>query len=359
MMRAIEAERGVSQRHPSSAVAITALIAVAAILVGIGLGPVAISPPEALAIAAAQLGMGERAALDPLHVAVFESIRLPRVLMGFLAGGALAVAGAALQGVFRNPLADPGLIGVSAGAAFGAVCVIVFGPRVFATLTPVALAWALPAAAFVCGLLATAIVYAAARHEGRVIIPTMLLAGVALSAIAMAGIGWLTFLADDAQLRTLTFWTMGSVGGATWAQIAPSAVLILGAGLVLFALARPLDALAFGEDGARHLGFDSDRTTMMAAGAGAVAVAAAVAACGVIGFIGLVAPHLVRLVAGPRHAIVLPAAGLVGGALVVLADTLARLVVAPAELPLGVVTALIGGPFFFWLLLRHKGRRLA
>ena len=284
---------------------------------------------------------------------------MPRVVLGFLAGAGLAVAGAALQGVFRNPLADPGLIGVSAGAAMGAVGVIVLGPHFLAAWDPSAVAWVLPIAAFVCGLIATAIVYAAARHDGRVVIPTMLLAGVALSAIAMAAIGWLTFLADDAQLRMLTFWTMGSVGGATWAQIGPSAVLIGGSIIVLLALARPLDALALGEDGARHLGFDPGRATAVAAAASAIAVGAAVAACGVIGFIGLVAPHLVRLIAGPRHAIVLPGAALLGGGLVVLADTLARLVVAPAELPLGVVTALIGGPFFFWLLMRDKARGLS
>jgi iron complex transport system permease protein len=333
--------------------------AVLALLIGVGLGPVSITPGEAIAILAARFGFGDADLLDPMQVAVLESIRLPRVLMGFLAGAALAMAGASLQGVFRNPLADPGLIGVSAGAAFGAVGVIVLGPVVLTQLTPEALSWALPIAAFVCGLIATGIVYAAARHEGRVIIPTMLLAGVALSAIAMAGIGWLTFLADDAQLRLLTFWTMGSVGGATWAQIGPSVVLIGAASLLLLALARPLDALALGEDGARHLGFDPGRTTALAAAAGAVAVGAAVAACGVIGFVGLVAPHLVRLAAGPRHAVVLPGAALLGGGLVVLADTIARLVVAPAELPLGVVTALIGGPFFFWLLLRDKARRLS
>lgn len=333
--------------------------AVLAVLVGVGLGPVAITPGEAVSIAAARFGFEDASLLDPMQVAVLESIRLPRVLMGFLAGAALAMAGAALQGVFRNPLADPGLIGVSAGAAFGAVAVIVLGPIIMTFLTPEWLAWALPIAAFLCGLIATGIVYIAARHEGRVIISTMLLAGVALSAIAMAGIGWLTFLADDAQLRMLTFWTMGSVGGATWAHIGPSVVLIGAASIVLLALARPLDALALGEDGARHLGFDPGRTTALAAAAGAVAVGAAVAACGVIGFVGLVAPHLVRLAAGPRHAIVLPGAALLGGGLVVLADTLARFAVAPAELPLGVVTALIGGPFFFWLLICDKARRLS
>jgi iron complex transport system permease protein len=333
--------------------------ACAAVLIGVGLGPVAILPGEAVAIFAARFGLGDAANLDPTHVAVLESIRLPRVVLGFLAGAGLAVAGAALQGVFRNPLADPGLIGVSAGAAMGAVGVIVLGPHFFAAWAPSTVAWVLPIAAFVCGLIATVIVYAAARHDGRVVIPTMLLAGVALSAIAMAAIGWLTFLADDAQLRMLTFWTMGSVGGATWAQIGPSAVLIGGSIIVLLALARLLDALALGEDGARHLGFDPDRATAVGAAASAIAVGAAVAACGVIGFIGLVAPHLVRLIAGPRHAIVLPGAALLGGGLVVLADTLARLVVAPAELPLGVVTALIGGPFFFWLLMRDKARGLS
>jgi len=345
--------------RPIGVVLACALLAVAAVLVGLGLGPVAIAPADIVAILMARLGLGDTGAVDAVHVAVLETIRLPRVLLGFLAGAALALAGAALQGVFRNPLADPGLIGVSAGAALGAVTVIVLGGGILAGLPPALGAWGLPAAAFAGGLIATGIVYLAARHDGRVVIPTMLLAGVALSAIAMAGIGWLTFLADDAQLRTLTFWTMGSVGGASLSVLVPSAVLIGASGLVLLGLARSLDALAIGEDGARHLGFDPGRTTAIAASAGAVAVGTAVAACGVIGFVGLIAPHLVRMAAGPRHALVLPASALVGGALVVLADTLARLVVAPAELPLGVVTALIGGPFFLWLLLRDKARGLA
>lgn len=326
------------------------------VLAGLGVGAVALSPGEIAAVIARRLGLD--VAVSAQSVAVFEAIRAPRVVLATIAGAGLALAGAAIQGVFRNPLADPGLIGVSPGAAFGAVFVIVMGDRLFGGLGPELRSWLLPLAAFSTGLIATAIVYLASRHEGRVIVPVMLLAGVAISAIAAAGIGWLTFLADENQLRMLTFWTLGSVGGASWVSVAPTLLLVTGASLGLLRLQRDLNALALGEVEARHLGFDPNRAATLVALLAAVAVGAVVAACGIVGFVGLVAPHLVRLMAGPDHRIVLPGAALLGAALLVFADTLARTIVSPAELPLGVVTALVGGPFFFWLLLRDKQRTL-
>jgi iron complex transport system permease protein len=234
-----------------------------------------IAPQDIMQIIAARLGLIDPGAIDPTSQAVFETIRAPRIVLGFLAGAALALSGAALQGVFRNPLADPGLIGVSPGAALGAVGVIVLGPSMLADAPAALQGLMLPIAAFICGLAVTALVYVAARHDGRVIASSMLLAGVAASAIAMAGIGWLSFLASDDQLRLLTFWTLGSLGGASWPILGPTAILIAAASIALLSLPRSLDALAFGEDAARHLGFEPSRTTLIAAFAAAVAVGAA------------------------------------------------------------------------------------
>lgn len=327
------------------------------VLLALGIGAVALSPAEIVSLLMERLGLGVSDA-SPAERAVFEAIRAPRVVLAVAVGAALGASGAAVQGVFRNPLADPGLIGVSPGAALGAVLVIVLGPVLFGQIDSAWRPWLLPAAAFVGGLGATFIVYMAARAEGRLIVSTMLLAGVAVGAISGAGLGWLTFLSDEEQLRTLTFWSLGSVGGATWASVFPAALLIGAAVAMLLGLRRSLNALALGESEARHLGFDPTKTAALTAVLAAVAVGAAVAACGIVGFVGLIAPHLVRLMAGPDHRIVLPGAALLGAALLVFADTLARTVVAPAELPLGVVTALVGGPFFFWLLLKDKRRSL-
>lgn len=345
------------RRRAASVLMGLSIVLASVVLLALGIGAVALSPAEIVSLLLERLGLGVADAAMAER-AVFEAIRAPRVLLAVAAGAALGVSGAAVQGVFRNPLADPGLIGVSPGAALGAVSVIVLGPALFGQIDPAFRPWLLPVAAFVGGLGATFIVYMAARAEGRVIVSTMLLAGVAVGAIAGAGLGWLTFLSDEEQLRTLTFWTLGSVGGATWASVLPAILLIGAAVVALLGLQRSLNALALGEAEARHLGFDPTRTAALTAVLAAVAVGAAVAACGIVGFVGLIAPHLVRLMAGPDHRIVLPGAALLGAALLVFADTLARTVVAPAELPLGVVTALVGGPFFFWLLLKDKRRAL-
>lgn len=343
------------RRRATGVLTALSIVLAAVVLLALGIGAVALSLADIFSLLMERLGLGTADA-TLAERAVFEAIRAPRVVLALAAGAALGASGAAVQGVFRNPLADPGLIGVSPGAALGAVSVIVLGPALFGPIDPAWRPWLLPAAAFVGGLGATFIVYVAARAEGRVIVSTMLLAGVAVGAISAAGLGWLTFLSNEEQLRTLTFWTLGSVGGATWASVFPTTILIGAAVAALLGLQRSLNALALGESEARHLGFDPTRTAAATAMLAAIAVGAAVATCGIVGFVGLIAPHLVRLTAGPDHCIVLPGAALLGAALLVFADTIARAVVAPAELPLGVVTALVGGPFFFWLLLKDKRR---
>nr|MBV6629115.1 iron ABC transporter permease [Oceanococcus sp. HetDA_MAG_MS8] len=329
--------------------ACSVLIATAA---AVAVGPIRVDLLSLLHIGLQAIGIGDQHQIDPIVTGVVQSIRAPRAVLGLLAGASLGIAGAAMQGFFRNPLADPGLIGVSAGGALAAVAVIVLGGG---ALAGVALSTTLlPLAAFVGALATVALIYGLSLWDGRVIVATMLLAGVAANALAFSGIGYLTFLADDNQLRDLTFWTLGSLGGATWARVMPAALAMVVAIAGLLRLQRPLNALLMGETDARCLGVDAESTKRQAAVFTALGVGAATAVCGIVSFVGLVVPHLVRLLAGPDHRVVLPGSALLGGSLILGADLIARIAVAPAELPLGVVTAALGAPFFLWLLLRNK-----
>jgi len=282
---------------------------------------------------------------------IIQQIRLPRTLLGLCVGAVLALCGAAMQGLFRNPLADPGLIGVSSGAALGAAFAIV-GSVMLGGIPQTFAPYFLSLCAFIGGLLVTALVYRLGRRGGQTQVATMLLAGIALTALAGALIGLLTYLADDATLRSLTFWNLGSLNGASYPRLWPLLLITVVVLLWLPRRAKALNALLLGESEARHLGFAVERLKRELVLCTALGVGAAVAAAGLIGFIGLVVPHLVRLVAGPEHRVLLPACALAGASLLLLADCAARLALAPAELPIGIVTALIGAPFFIGLLLR-------
>lgn len=336
--------------------ALLALFLVGCALLNLGVGAVRIAPDQIGTIVLATVGIETGVAVDARQRAVLLNIRAPRVALGMLVGAALAVAGAALQGLFRNPLADPGLIGVSSGAALAAVATIVAGGAIAGVQGALG-TWLLPLAAFSGGVTVTLFVYALATRGGRTDVATMLLAGVAINAVAGAGTGLFIFAADDAQLRDITFWSLGSLGGATWRTLAAAAPLMLVATVVLPRLASGLNAFALGEAEARHLGINTQIVKIATVFLAAAAVGAAVSVSGIIGFVGLVVPHLVRLAAGPDHRLLLPASALLGAALLLLADLFARTVVVPTELPIGIVTAIVGGPFFLWLLLR--GRRLA
>ena len=288
------------------------------------------------------------------RVIVYD-IRLPRVVMGVLIGAALAVSGAVLQGLFRNPLADPGLVGVSAGSSLGAVAVIVLGATVLGPLTALFGNFALPLAAFVGGLATTLALYRISTRQGRTSVATMLLAGIALAALAMAFTGMLIFMADDRQLRDLTFWSLGSLAGATWQKIGVIAPIIVVALAATPFLARGLNALALGEATASHLGIPVQRLKYVAIVAVSAAVGASVAVSGGIGFVGIVVPHLLRLLIGPDNRYLLPSSALLGASMLLLADAVSRTIVAPAELPIGIVTAAAGAPFFLWILLRKRG----
>ncbi|SOC82285.1 iron complex transport system permease protein [Ensifer adhaerens] len=312
------------------------------------------SNASALAVAAHWLGLAAHDAIAPRDLLIVEQIRLPRVVMGLLVGAALAVSGAVMQGIFRNPLADPGLAGVSAGAGLGAAVMIVLGG---ALALPVAGAFAyaaLPGAAFLGGLLTTTVLYGLSTRLGRTSIATMLLAGIALGALSNSATGLLVYMADDKQLRDLTFWSMGSLGGATWPRIAMLTLVVGASFSVLPFMARGLNALALGEAAAWHMGISVERLKRSAIVIVAAMTGVSVAVSGGIGFVGIVVPHILRLAVGPNHRVLLPASALLGGALLVLADAVARTVAAPAELPIGIITALAGAPFFLWLLLRRR-----
>ncbi|MFN3280681.1 MAG: FecCD family ABC transporter permease, partial [Tabrizicola sp.] len=259
-----------------------------------------------------------------------------------------------LQGLFRNPLADPGIVGINVGAGLGAVLAIVLGGLLPAGLLAVLGGWLVPVAAFLGGWAATLLLYRIATQGGRTDVALMLLAGIALAALAGAAVGVMVYLADDRQLRDLTFWSMGSLAGATWAKLA-AALPLVGLALILAPrLARGLNALALGEAQALHMGVDVQRLKRGAVFASAAATGAAVAVSGGIGFVGLVVPHLLRLAMGPDHRRLLPNAALLGAGLLVLADLMSRQIVAPAELPIGIITALVGAPVFLWILLRQR-----
>jgi iron complex transport system permease protein len=286
---------------------------------------------------------------------VLWDIRLPRLLLGSLIGAALAVGGAVMQGMFRNPLADPGLVGVGSGAALGAVSMIVLGGLQPAWLQAAAGSHLVALAAFLGGWVTTLILYRTATRAGRTSIATMLLAGIALGALAQAVTGTLIFIADDRQLRDLTFWSLGSLAGASWTKLRTAGPIIVLALAAAPFLARGLNALALGEAAAGHLGVPVERLKTLAILTVAGATGAAVAVAGGIGFVGIVVPHLLRLAAGPDHRHLLINAGLLGASLLLFADAISRLVVAPAELPIGIVTAILGAPVFLWILLRRRG----
>lgn len=341
--------RGRVRRRGNLTVVVTLAVAlVVASTLSLALGAVAVSPGRVVAVLAARAGVDLGVAPTDPQAAVVWAIRLPRVLLGILVGAGLAASGAALQGVFRNPLADPGIIGVSSGAAVGAVAVIVGGLVAFGSAS-------VPLAAFAGALAAALAVYTLARSGRRTEVVTLVLCGVAVNAIAGAAIGFATFLADDAQLRSLVFWSLGSLGGATWKGLGAAAPFLLAGTLALTAFGRPLNLLALGEREARHLGLRTEATRLAVIALAALTTGAAVAVSGIVGFVGLVVPHLVRLVTGPDHRVVLVASAVGGALALVLADLAARTLAVPAELPLGVVTGAAGGPFFLWLL--HRTRR--
>lgn len=301
-------------------------------------------------------GLNPNPAYDPKNeqaLAVLGFIRLPRILLANLAGAGLALSGATLQALFRNPLADPGLLGISSGAALGAGLMIVMGTVWFGIGTSWAMQFAIPLAAFSGALFTALMVHTLSKGTAQWMPSNTLLAGIAVNALAGAGIGLLSYLADDAALRNFTFWSLGSLASATWELMIPVCLLVLPGLILLLRLAAPLNMILLGEAEAGHAGVDVGRLRKSVIGLSTLCIGALVAVTGVIGFVGLVAPHLVRLVIGPDHRHLLPGSALLGALLLGSADLGARMLAAPAELPIGLLTSLIGGPFFLWLIRRE------
>ncbi|KOO15346.1 iron ABC transporter permease [Vibrio xuii] len=287
---------------------------------------------------------------------VIHEIRFPRTVLCMLVGAILAVCGTVMQGLFRNPLAEPGIIGVSAGASLGAALAIVL----FADLSnqyPQFMNFAaVPVFAFLGGALTTVLVYKLGTSKMGTSVTIMLLAGVAISALSGAGIGFMNFIADDQMLRDLSLWSMGSLAGANWSSIMLCAVTLVGLMVIFIKKSMALNALLLGEAEASHLGIPVQRLKRQLILLTAVGVGITVSVSGMIGFIGLVIPHLGRMLSGPDHRTLLPISALMGALLLTFADMFSRIAVAPAELPVGIVTALIGAPFFIYLLFKQKGK---
>jgi iron complex transport system permease protein len=321
------------------------------VLVALRTGAVDLSLRTIAAIVASLFGVPLPADVSTNDATVLLAIRLPRVVLGVAAGAGLSAAGAALQAMFRNPLADPMLIGVSSGAALAVTATIVVGGGALYAAGP----FALPLAGFAGGLATTVLLYRLATFEGATSLATMLLAGIALNALAFAGIGLLSTLATNDALRSIAFWNFGSLAGAGWPSVGVVVVSVIASIALLVRLAPGLNALAFGEREARHLGFATEALKRATIALTALMAGVVVATCGVIGFIALVAPHIARVLGGADNRIVVPGAALVGASLLVAGDVVGRSLLAPAELPIGIVSAFVGAPFFLWLLTRQRG----
>ncbi|OFS94702.1 ABC transporter permease [Stenotrophomonas sp. HMSC10F06] len=320
-----------------------------AVIASFAVGPLRLPPMEVLQAIGGKLGLGDPASVSTRDLAVVWQLRIPRALLGAMVGAALAMAGASLQGLFGNPLADPGIVGVTQGAALGAVSAIVLGAGAFG-------AWTLPLAAFAGAGGAITLTYLLARPGQGSGTATLLLVGIAIAAFCSAVIGFLTYIASESELQSLVFWQMGSLAQADWMDvIAVAPVFVLGT-IALLRLATPLDMLALGERQAQHLGLDVKRIRLKLIAFSALLVGAAVAFAGSIGFVGLVVPHVVRLLVGPGHRWLLPVSAVAGALLIVVADTAARTLDPPSEIPLGLFSAALGAPFFLWLVMRRRHR---
>ena len=324
-------------------------VLILAVMISAVMGQLDVSPGDVVGSILSWMGIPTSLApTDPVVSATLEVVRFPRIVMALSVGAALAVAGALMQAVFGNPLAEPGVVGVSSGAALGASTAIVFG--ISAAGGGVALL------AFLGGLGATLLVYAVARAGGRTEVVTLLLTGIAINAFAQAGLAFVLFLADTASREQIVFWQLGSLAGSVWSEVLiVLPVLLLGTVLAVL-MAHRLDLLALGERNARHLGVDVEQLRIIAIVLVALLTGVAVAFAGIIAFVGLVVPHIIRMALGPSHRGLLIASAVGGGALLAIADLLTRTIVQGADLPIGMLTALAGGPFFFGLLYQQRRR---
>ena len=330
-----------------SATLLMGLVATFSIVVG----------PMTISVADSFKGLTPWANELPTHIQlVIHQIRLPRTILCMVVGAILAISGTVMQGLFRNPLAEPGIIGVSAGAGLGAAIAIVVFSSVAMQYPLLMNIAAVPLFAFLGGALTTLLVYSLGTSRNGTSVAVMLLAGVAIGALSGAGIGYLNFIATDQMLRDLSLWSMGSLAGATWSSIVLAAMSLLILLTIFMRNAKGLNALLLGEAEAGHLGVNTQKLKRRMILLTAAGVGVTVSIAGMIGFIGLIVPHLGRMLTGPDHKVLLPLSALMGALLLTIADMIARVAVTPAELPVGIVTAMIGAPFFLYLLFQQRGR---
>lgn len=301
-----------------------------------------------------KIGLCRATPIDELYGGVIDLVRWPRTLLGIFVGAALGISGAAIQAIFRNPLAEPGLIGVSAGASLVAASIIAFEAMLFASLGQLFGHYLLAVGAFAGAGIATWVVYRISLHDGKPHIGTMILAGVAINALAGSLTGLISFLSDEQQLRTITFWMLGSLGGASWEAVWTMVPFVLFAAVGLPFLAKALNVFSLGEQEASQLGQNPQRVKILVIILCTMAVGAAVSVSGIIGFVGLLVPHAVRMLGGSDNRYVLPASALLGSIILTVADLIARTIAIPSEIPIGVVTALLGTPLFLYILIRDK-----
>jgi iron complex transport system permease protein len=317
-------------------------------------GAVGIPLKEVLVILGKKFGLFSQWPVSAQYEGVLNIVRIPRVLLGLLVGAALGISGAAIQGIFRNPLAEPSLIGISAGASLMAVLIIVLELSLFAGLSNLLGYYLLVFGAFAGAGIASLIVYQLSRNEGKSNVATMLLAGIAINALAGALTGLVTFAADDHQLRNITFWMLGSLAGATWETVLTISPFVMIPLLLLPPMGKALNTFALGELQASQLGLKINKVKRNIVILSTMAVGASVAVSGIISFVGLLVPHTVRLLIGVDNKQVLPASALCGALMLTLADMLCRTLLAPVELPIGVITALLGTPLFLYILVKDK-----
>jgi len=343
------------QNKKSLSLSILSTALVFVMIIAIGTGAMHMSPLQVIGILLKGIGIQLPVTYTEQMPAVLWMIRLPRVVLAVIIGAGLGISGAALQGLFRNPLADPGLIGISAGASLTAAMLIVLHVYLpFMVSGSIFQTYAQNIITFLGAMLTVLIVFRMSVDGGRSIVSVMLLSGIAINALCSAFTGLMTYVADNEQLRNITFWTLGSLGGATWQTVLAVLPFVLVPVLMLPRMAPALNVFALGEQEAMHSGVQVNKLKTQLIIYATMAVAAGVAVAGIIGFIGLVVPHIIRQFTGPDHHILIPSTALAGAILLTVADLLCRTIIAPAELPVGIITAITGAPVFIWLILKEK-----
>ncbi len=326
-------------------------------LLSITFGPVEISLKQMKDITLYQLGIiTNNDSYSPIHKTVFLDIRLPRIILAILVGLGLGTSGAILQGLFRNPLVDPGFIGVSSGAAIGAMITIMFSRYIYSYIPPFITPFTLPILAMAGAFITTMMVYKMSKVANKTNIMAMLLSGIAINALAGSVIGLFVSMSSDSELRSFTFWTLGGLDMADWNITMITSLFIVIPFLIIYKLQYQMDIFMLGDAESEHLGINVESLKKKIILISSIMVGVSVSFCGMIGFIGLVTPHLIRLFIGPNHKYLIPGSAILGAILLIVSDMISKTVIAPAQLPIGVVTSALGAPFFIWLIINQKRR---